>query len=296
LSNPTIIVHGGATVFGEKQHPAILNVIQTATKKGLCIMENGGSSLDAAEASIWILEDSGLFTAGGNSPPNRDGDVELDAAIMDGSLLKSGAVMSVKDVFHPISLARYVLERTPIMQVAGDGARKMYEEMVKDGYRNEVSPNRTESNKMAAGCDTVGCVALDEHNRIVVSSSTSGWPGKIPGRVGDTPIIGSGLFANELAGASCTGRGEQILRIVMARIAVYHVEHKKSVQEAVNLVMQELREKTSGEAGLIMLDNSGNVGFGFDTPHMPIAVAQSGVGVIYSSMKPYFDEYVQSVS
>ena len=273
-----------------------MSIIRAAAKKGLCIMENGGSSLDAAEASIWILEDSGLFTAGGNSPPNRDGDVELDAAIMDGSLVKSGAVMSVKDVFHPISLARYILERTPIMQVAGDGARKMYEEMVRNGYRNEVSSNKTESNKMAAGCDTVGCVALDEHGRIVVSSSTSGWPGKIPGRVGDTPIIGSGLFASDVAGACCTGRGEQILRIVMARIAVYHTEHKKSVQEAVDLVMQELREKTSGEAGLIMLDNNGTVGFGFDTPHMPLAVAQSGAGVIYSSMKPNIDEYVRSHS
>jgi beta-aspartyl-peptidase (threonine type) len=296
LSNPIIIVHGGATVFKEQQHPAILGTIEAAAKKGLCIMENGGSSLDAVEASTWILEDSGLFTAGGNSPPNRDGVVELDAAIMDGSLLKSGGVMAVRDVFHPISLARYILERTAIMQIAGDGAKQMYKEMVKSGYRKEITQNKTESNKMAASCDTVGSVALDEHGRIAVSSSTSGWPGKIPGRVGDTPIIGSGLFANEMAGASCTGRGEQILRVVMARMAVYHVENGTAVQEAVSLIMRELREKTSGEAGLIMLDNNGTVGFGFDTPHMPIAVAQSGVGEIYSSMKPNIDEFVRYVS
>jgi len=289
---PVIIVHGGATEFKIKQHQAILKVVKSAAKKGLCVLENGGSALDGVEAATWILEESGLFAAGGASPPNRDGVVELDAAIMDGSNLDCGAVMAVTEVFHPISLARYVLERTPVMQVVGDGAKKLYSEMLLTGYRKEIEPFITQTNLMAQGCDTVGCVAVDEHGRTAASSSTSGWPGKLPGRVGDSPIIGSGLFANELAGASCTGRGEQILRIVMARIAVLHHENGHSVQDAVNLIMRELREKTSGEAGIIMLDHKGNVGFDFDTPHMPVALARVDVGEIYSAMKPRHSDII----
>ncbi|MFW9807122.1 MAG: isoaspartyl peptidase/L-asparaginase family protein [Candidatus Thorarchaeota archaeon] len=283
---PIIVVHGGATVFEEKNHDAILNAVKNATKKGMCALENGGSALDAVEAAVWVLEETNLFTAGLGACKNRDGEIELDAIIMDGKRLESGAVMAVRDIVHPISLARYVLERTSNYQIAGLGANKLYDQMVSEGYRDEISPKRTETNPIAENCDTVGAVAVDETGRIAAAASTSGWPGKLPGRVGDSPIIGAGVYANDVAGVSCTGKGEQILRITMGRMAVFQVEQGMTVSQAAETMMSELRQKTSGEAGLIIVDNLGNVSIAYDTPHMPTAILAADMDDAYYSMKP----------
>jgi beta-aspartyl-peptidase (threonine type) len=285
MSRPVVIVHGGATVFKEA-HSAILEAVEKSARTGLCILENGGSVMDAAEASTRVLESTTLFTAGLGAEPNRDGYIELDAMIMNGHRLESGAVMAVRNIVHPISLARYVLERTPNAQIVGEGANKLYNAMISEGYRSEERRGRTKPPQAARSCDTVGCIAVDEKGHIAATSSTSGWAGKLPGRVGDSPIIGSGVYANELAAASCTGKGEQILRIVMGRMAVYYVEMGMSVINACQKIMNELKQKTSGQAGLIMVDNEGHVGLGFDTPHMPVAIALKDDSNIYSSMKP----------
>ncbi|MFX0053285.1 MAG: isoaspartyl peptidase/L-asparaginase family protein [Promethearchaeota archaeon] len=284
---PVIVVHGGATKFKEEHIPAIIHAVQYAAESGMRLLEKGASAVAAAETAIWTLEDTDLFTAGRGARPNRDGYVELHAMIMDGNKLESGAVIAVQDIVHPISLARYVLERTPNYQVTGDGARKLYSEMIETGYRQEDAPGETKNMPMGAGegHDTVGCVVVDSHGRIASASSTSGWPGQFPGRVGDSPIIGAGVYANELAAASCTGKGEQILRIVMARMAVFYSEEGLNAVEASAKAMRLLKEKTSGEAGLIMVDKDGNVGLGFDTPHMPVAVTRPGKHT-YSSMTP----------
>ncbi|MHA1772454.1 MAG: isoaspartyl peptidase/L-asparaginase family protein [Candidatus Thorarchaeota archaeon] len=273
LSLPAIIVHGGATEFKE-HHDAILDAVSRAAKKGHCVMTNGGSALDAVEAAIWVLEETTLFTAGRGATPNAEGYTELDAMIMDGSRLESGAVMAVQGVIHPISLARYVLERTPNMQFAADGATKIYQRMISEGYRPMEKPDTTGLTSLAHACDTVGCVAVDQNGNVAGGSSTSGWTGKLPGRVGDSPIIGAGVYANEIAAASCTGRGEQILRITMARMAIRYVEEGMSITEATDEIMRVARERTTGEVGLIMIDNKGNIGIGFDTPHLPVAIFQ----------------------
>ena len=283
---PVIVVHGGATVFDEKYHNAILTAVKRSAEKGMRTLEKGGSALDAVEAAVWVLEETNLFTAGLGACKNRDGEIELDAIIMDGNRLESGAVMAVRDIAHPISLARYVLDRTSNFQVAGDGAYKLYEHMLADGYRTESSSKRTEIVPIAKDCDTVGALAIDERGRIASAASTSGWPGKLPGRVGDSPIIGAGVYANDVAGASCTGKGEQILRITMGRMAVFHVEQGMSVYQAAEIVMSELRQKTAGEAGLILADKMGNVAISFDTPHMPVAVLSADMKEVYSSMTP----------
>ena len=286
MSLPVVVIHGGATRFKEEAAVDIVQAVERAASVGLCVIERGGSALDAAEAATRSLESTDLFTAGRGAEPNLDGEIELDAMIMDGNRLESGAVMSVRNIVHPISLARYVLERTPNSQIAGTGANKLYDKMVKEGYREEVNRGVTQGPRISEGCDTVGCIVVDENGRIAATSSTSGWGGMLPGRVGDSPIIGSGVYANELAAASCTGRGEQILRIVMARMSVYYVEEGATVQDAVDKIMSVLREKTTGQAGLIMADKKGNIGFGFDTTHMPVAVGRPDEGVVYSSMKP----------
>ncbi|MFW9833623.1 MAG: isoaspartyl peptidase/L-asparaginase [Candidatus Thorarchaeota archaeon] len=283
---PVIVVHGGATVFDENHHDAILVAVRSAAEKGMCALEKGGSALDAVEAAVWVLEETNLFTAGLGACKNRDGEIELDAIIMDGNRLESGAVMAVRDIAHPISLARYVLDRTSNFQIVGNGAYKLYEQMLAEDYRRETSSKRTEIAPIAKDCDTVGALAVDERGRIASAASTSGWPGKLPGRVGDSPIIGAGVYANDVAGASCTGKGEQILRVTMGRMAVFHVEQGMSVLQAAEIVMSELRQKTSGEAGLILADRLGNVAIRFDTPHMPVAVLSADMKEVYSSMTP----------
>ncbi|TET08806.1 MAG: peptidase T [Candidatus Thorarchaeota archaeon] len=283
---PIIVVHGGATVFEKKYHEGILAAMKDAAVRGMCALENGGSPLDAVETAIWVLEETDLFTAGRGASKNRDGEIEVDAVIMDGNRLESGAVMAVHDIIHPISLARYVLERTSNFQIVGSGADKLYEQMLAENYREETISMRTERPQISRECDTVGAVAVDETGRIASASSTSGWPGKLPGRVGDSPIVGAGVYANDIAGVSCTGKGEQILRITMGRMAVFHVEQGLSVKQAANTVMAELRQKTSGEAGLILVDNQGNVAMKFDTPHMPVSILSQEMDEPYFAIRP----------
>jgi beta-aspartyl-peptidase (threonine type) len=279
MSLPLIVVHGGATVFKAEFHNDILKAIERAARAGMCAFEKGGSSLDAVESAIYVLEETSLFTAGRGACRNKEGEIELDALIMDGNRLESGAVMAVRDIIHPISLARYVLERTSCYQIAGNGANRLYKKMIADGYRTEVEPTRTLHLPISEGCDTVGAVAVDTWGRIASGASTSGWPGKLAGRIGDTPIIGAGVYANDIAASSCTGKGEQILRITMARMAVNYVEEGYSVGDASDKIMAELRQKTTGEAGLILADAQGNVAVRFDTPHMPTAILRKGEAV-----------------
>ena len=285
MSVPVAFIHGGATVFKEEYHEDILRAVRKAAKTGFCILDRGGSALDAAESSIRVLEDTTLFTAGRGAEPNLAGECELDAMIMDGNSLQSGAVMAVRDIIHPISVARYVLERTPNMQIAAHGAERLYRQMISEGYRVETSAGVSSPPHITEGCDTVGCIVVDAQGHLAAAASTSGWKGKLPGRVGDSPIIGSGVYANELAAATCTGKGEQILRIVMGRMAVSYVEQGHTILKACEMSMQELRGKTSGQAGLIMADKFGNIGLGYDTPHMPVAVCFDPDS-IYSSMTP----------
>jgi len=285
-SLPVVLVHGGATRFKDESHATILEAVSKAAKQSMSVLESGGSCLDAAETGVWILEETTLFTAGRGGCKNSEGFVELDAIVMDGHRLEIGAVMAVTDVVHPVSLARYVLERTPVSQVAGEGATRVYGKMISDGYRKEQASGESRLPPIADPCDTVGCIAVDKHGRIAVASSTSGWPGMLPGRVGDTPIIGSGVYANEAAGVACTGKGEQILRICMARTAVSYVEIGMSPSEAAEKSVAVLREKTAGQAGLIIVDAQGDIGLDYDTPHMPVALCLEGPEVVVESMTP----------
>ncbi|MEM2142436.1 MAG: isoaspartyl peptidase/L-asparaginase [Candidatus Thorarchaeota archaeon] len=285
-SLPLVVVHGGATVFDESHHHEILDAVRRAARAGLCVFERGGSALDAAESAVWTLEETTLFTAGRGATPNADGEIELDAIVMDGHRLQSGAVMAIKGVWHPVTLARYVLERTNIAQVAGEGATKLYRKMILEGYREEKSTGTVTGPRISQGCDTVGCIAVDSRGHIACASSTSGWTGKLPGRVGDTPIVGAGVYANEAAGACCTGRGEQILRISMARVSVFLVEQGLNVTDSASRVMRMLRERTAGSAGIAIADAKGNTAVLHDTPHMPVAIARAGRGIEYSAMSP----------
>jgi beta-aspartyl-peptidase (threonine type) len=279
---PSLIVHGGAWNIPDSAVAACRNGCHRALERGWAVLARGGRAIDAVEASIMVLEDDPVFDAGTGAHLNRDGHIELDAIVMDGDTLGAGAVAAVHGVKNPILLARRVLERSPHMMLVGPGAEQF--------AREEGLPLADESALIvdrerelwrafrATGCDpdfgsvakgTVGAVARDVHGSLVAATSTGGTLGKHPGRVGDSPLIGCGCYADTTAGAvSTTGEGEAIMRIVMAKTAVEMMRAGMAPAAAAEACLRLLRERARGMGGLILLDASGAPGFAFTTPRM----------------------------
>ena len=259
-----LVVHGGAGDW-KRESPEQLDAYKAAINKaaetGFQILSRGGSSLDAVEATLRVMEDSGLFDAGRGGYYDRDGVPELDSAIMDGRTLGAGAVAAVKHIANPISLARLVMEKTPHVLLVGDGAEqfaksqgielvspfyfynerywKMYQEMkAKEKNKSAQVPG---NDRKVYG--TVGAVALDQAGNLAAGTSTGGTPLKMPGRVGDSPIIGAGTYANnDSCAISGTGVGEFYIRNtvaadICARVRYLHISLE---QAADDVVMKEL--------------------------------------------------------
>ncbi len=274
---PMIIVHGGAGSWRDERIGPGLETVTAAARHGFAVLKKTGSVLDAVEACTVFMEASGRLNAGVGATKNTDNEAELDAMIVDGRLLKSGAVMAVKGIRHPISLARYVLERTSHSQFAGDGLQKLYRQMVEEGYRREVEtgvtvlPFNTDAGVTA---DTVGCIAVDIDGNIACTSSTGGISQKMPGRVGDSPIFGAGAYANRVCGATATGQGEHIIRMLLCRTIVLHVEQGESPQRAAERGIELLVKETGSEAGVIVADRLGEYGVCTNAKAMPVTVIQ----------------------
>ena len=218
------------------------------------------------------LEDNPLFNAGTGSTLNLLGQVEMDAAIMEGKTLSAGAVAAVKGIKNPIKLARKIMEDGRHVLLAGEGAlsfarRSGVPECPPESLIVEEKRRRWEKKH-----GTVGCVALDGTGRIVAGNSTGGIFGKFPGRVGDAPLLGCGTYADEVGGVSCTGDGEAIIRIVMGKTALDLVRAGSHPMEAAKKAVALLEEKTGNQAGLIIIDRHGRVGYARSTSHMPICV------------------------
>jgi beta-aspartyl-peptidase (threonine type) len=230
------------------------------------------------------LEDDPVFDAGAGAHLNRDGHVELDAIIMDGNTLKAGAVAAVHTVKNPIILARRVMERSPHMMLVGPGAEQFAREagiptcdqsaLIVDRERDvwrafRESGRDPDFDTIAKG--TVGAVARDIHGSLIAATSTGGTLGKHPGRVGDSPLIGCGCYADATAGGvSSTGEGEAIMRIVMAKTAVEMMRAGMTPTAAAQACLRLLHERGHGRGGLILLDASGTPGFAFTTPRMAL--------------------------
>lgn len=270
-------MHGGAGRWNDERIPIGLEEVQKAAKIGFRILEKGGTALDAAEGCTVYMESCGNLNAGVGARKTIDGIRELDAMIIDGPNLESGAVMSVKGVRHPTPLARYVMEETKYNQVAGEGARLLYQEMMSKGYREETEPGYPEPKIKVDGADTVGCVVVDKKGRIAATSSTGGISDKIPGRVGDSPVFGAGAYANEIAGATATGYGEHIVRVQLTRMVVLYIEQGMEVQAACDKAMNLFEEKTGSEAGVIAVDRDGNYGWALNTKAMPSVVISGSI-------------------
>ena len=286
--SPAIVIHGGAGWFSNMSPDEIKDLkkgLKMAVDKGFDILENGGSSVDAVEAAIIILEDNPLFNAGRGSVYTSEERQEMDASIMTGKDNEAGAVSSVTNVKNPISLARHVMEETPHVMFTSSGAEKLARdnniEQVEQSYF--ANPDRLKSLKKAQENKkgTVGVVAIDKNRVITAGTSTGGMTNKAPGRVGDSPIIGAGTWVeNNSCGVSATGHGEYFIRFSVAKeICVKARYQNKSIQQASTEVMNQLKE-IGADGGVIVMDSQGNYAFAFNTPAMARAYKDASSEVI----------------
>ena len=280
-----IVVHGGAGWFEnmpEGQVEGIMKGLEDSMNIGYEILVNGGSSLDAVEQAIINLENAPLFNAGKGAVYTSELRQELDASIMHGLNNDAGAVASVTNVKNPISLARYVMENTDHVMFSSRGA----ERVAKDAGLDIVYPSyfyqkdrledakriKKEKNKMG----TVGVVAIDMEGNITAGTSTGGMTNKMPGRIGDSPIIGAGTWAeNNVCGVSATGHGEYFIRFNVANEICDLIKYQsKNVNEAAEIVIEKLKS-IGADGGVIVLDSEGNAAMTFNTPAMARAYKNS---------------------
>lgn len=276
MNKIAIAIHGGAgqnSEFIEANYDAYLEGLRTAVEQGHELLVKGASALDVVEATVRILEDNPLFNAGKGSALNSEGKVEMDAAIMDGSTLAAGAVSMITQVKNPISLARKVMSNTKHVHIAGYGALKLaelnaLELMPEDYFIVERQINDLKEEK-SYGHGTVGCVALDASGRLASATSTGGISNSLPGRVGDSCMIGAGCYANAHCASSCTGDGELIIINVIAhRVALLMELKGMPLQAACDHVIRNIDNPINGDVGMISVDVDGNIGFSFNCDRM----------------------------
>jgi beta-aspartyl-peptidase (threonine type) len=282
-----IAIHGGAGVMknlSEEQKEKIENKISETLTKAYSILNEGGSSLDAVEFAVSELEDSPLFNAGKGSVYNSDEVQEMDASIMSGKNRMAGAVASVQKIKNPIKLARKVAENTKHVLLVGEGAERFAKNIGvtivdQDYFYSEKNLKRLRKAKVRknAGIDsithdkigTVGAVALDKDGNISAATSTGGMTNKMPGRVGDSPIIGSGTWAqNGICGVSSTGHGEYFIKYQVAREVCARIQYLgKNINTSSEEILNEL-ENIDAKGGLIAIDNEANIAMPFNTDGM----------------------------
>jgi len=290
---PVIVIHGGAGVIergmlSKVDEAAIIEVLQLALDSGYAVLDHGGSALNAIEKSIIILENSPYFNAGHGAVMNYDGRHELDASIMDGSNLEAGAVAGISTVKNPILAAKAVMLNSPHVLLSGEGAEIFAKsenlELVDNSYftteniKKSWSESKSQLKLKGEGKSgpkpekfgTVGAVAVDREGNIAAGTSTGGMMNKKHGRIGDSPLIGAGTYAdNSTCGISCTGHGEYFIRVGVAKeISDQMAFANKSLDEAVQFTLHKKLTGMGALGGLIGLDNSGNVVMEFNTSVM----------------------------
>jgi beta-aspartyl-peptidase (threonine type) len=270
---PALIVHGGAGADPGGREELRVG-LREAVAAGWRALAAGGTALDAVEASVRSLEDHPRFNAGLGSVLTTAGTVETDASIMEGDGLRNGAVAAVSGVRNPITLARRILEEGRHSLFAGPGALARAQALgvpLCDPAELVTELQRRRLAALQAG--TVGAVALDRRGTIAAATSTGGTPGKQPGRVGDTALIGCGTYAEStLGGVSCTGDGEAIIRVTLARRALDILKSVGEPGHACQIALSVLVEEGRGQGGLIMVDWRGRVGWARSTALMPVGI------------------------
>jgi beta-aspartyl-peptidase (threonine type) len=280
---PAIIVHGGAGPIKDDSLPERLQGCKDAALAGWKILDQGGSSLDAVEAAVMALEDNSLFNAGTGSTLNSLGQIEMDAAIMEGESLRAGAVAAVSGIKNPIKLARHIMEDGRHVMLAGNGALMFARQIGFAEVSSESLISERERNRWQNAHGTVGCVAFDREGKLAVATSTGGIFNKLPGRVGDSPLLGCGTYANKHGAVSCTGHGEAIMRILMARAALEYLQNSIEPFEAARRAVDDLERLTGSSGGLILIDSCGRLAYARNTTHMPICSITIAGGILVTS-------------
>ncbi|MCX8081380.1 MAG: isoaspartyl peptidase/L-asparaginase [Bacteroidia bacterium] len=275
-----IVIHGGAGNITEEsmKDPAkkeeYLRTMKIALDSGYALLERGGKATEAVMKAITILEDSPLFNAGRGSVWNSEGEVEMDASIMDGRSMKAGSVCGVKKIRNPILAAHLVMEQTPHVLLCGNSVEQLW---VKSG--GTLTPNAwfidtttwlRWKQRLHKKHGTVGAVALDKSGNLAAGTSTGGMQDKMPGRVGDAPIIGAGTYAdNNGCAISCTGHGEMFIRMhVASHINDLMLYANMKLSDAVKKIIHQELPKINGTGGVIGIDKNGNIAMDFNTPGM----------------------------
>ncbi|XP_064641361.1 isoaspartyl peptidase/L-asparaginase-like [Lineus longissimus] len=293
MAEPAIIIHAGAWSVPDEAAEANVAGVKLAARIGYKVLKNGGSALDAAEAAITSLENDKTFNAGAGGSLNAIGQLEMDAVIMEGRHLKAGGVAAVRDIRNPIQLARKVLEETQHVLVVGDGACRLAENLgiprvdsevllsdySKEEHRNfdkykkavgSLMKGRDDDSSPANSHDTVGACALDTSGDVAFGTSTGGIPAQLPGRVGDSPIIGCGGYCDNGIGAvSTTGHGESISKVCLARHITGKMSEGFSIEKGIQEGLKYMEKRVKGHGGAVGLDKDGNPGFAFTTKRMP---------------------------
>lgn len=288
MNDFSLMIHGGAGSLENIKDARVavryLEGIRTVLEHGRNILDAGGGALEAVEVSVALLEDDPVFNAGCGSVLNDQGRVEMDAAIMDGRDLRAGSVAGVSNITNPIHLARLVLSEIEHVMLIGQGAmdfaRKHGMAYAVDKYFH-VPERLAQFQRMRKGqgssldhdeqkYGTVGAVARDKHGHLAAATSTGGTVNKLAGRVGDSPIIGAGVFADDASCAvSATGYGEDFMRTVLAKTIADYIEFSGAdAAAAVEFGIQYLRKKLDGRGGVIVIDQNGNCAGGFTTRRM----------------------------
>jgi beta-aspartyl-peptidase (threonine type) len=294
---PALIVHGGAWDIPDDAIGACKSGCHRALAAGWSILSRGGSALDAIEAAIMVLEDDPVFDAGYGSHLNFDGRVECDAIVMNGATLRAGAAATLQRIKNPIQAARKILENCPHMMLVAEGAERFAkeqgiklckpEELVSEAeweaWQKCKEDTHAAEHHRGHEQGTVGAVAIDGNGSLFAATSTGGTCCKLPGRVGDSPLIGCGCYADsEAGGVSCTGYGEAIMKVVLAKSTVDFLRRPatcvdtppgiscgtSSADLAAREAIHLLAKRTRATGGLILLDCHGNPGFAFNTPRM----------------------------
>lgn len=288
-ATPILVIHGGAGVVRKEMTPekekAVRAGLERALTAGYAVLKSGGASLDAVEKAIVVLEDDPNFNAGKGAVFNHDGKNELDAAIMDGTTLRAGAVASLHRIKNPIELARAVMEKSEHVMLIGDGAEqfarsigmplvdpkyfytearwKALQQALEEEKAKTAEPGKTPHH------GTVGAVALDAKGNLAAGTSTGGMTNKRYGRVGDSPIIGAGTYADARCAVSATGWGEFYIRATAARDICARVEFRgDELKKAADEVVLGVIPKLGGDGGVIALDKDGNIATPFNTDGM----------------------------
>jgi L-asparaginase / beta-aspartyl-peptidase len=279
-----VIVHGGAGHVPLLRRALHVEGCQRAARAGAEVLRGGGSALDAVEAAVRVLEDDPLFNAGTGACLNAEGHIELDASIMDGRGLRAGGVCALPPFAEPVAIARAALEDGRHVLYAGDGAARFAKEkgfLAVDEARLITEAARVALAGVQSGHapanwagSTVGAVAMDTQRHCAAATSTGGMVNKRPGRVGDSPLIGAGTYADDEAGAvSTTGAGEAMIRLGVSRMATEMMRSGASAAQAAGQAIQRLRARLDATGGLIAIDRAGGWGLARSTETMSWAMA-----------------------